>query len=53
MQAVVWTDTWQIIVMFISVVVVVVLGTVAIDGGFDKIWDRNDKGGRLIFDKYI
>ncbi|XP_065163500.1 sodium-coupled monocarboxylate transporter 1 isoform X2 [Atheta coriaria] len=52
LQAVVWTDTWQIIVMFISVVVVVVLGTVAIDGGFDKIWDRNDKGGRLIFDNF-
>lgn len=37
--------------MFIAVVVVVILGTVAI-GGVSIIWNLNDLGGRLIMTKY-
>lgn len=46
-KAVVWTDTWQILVMFIAVVVVVILGSIAI-GGPKIIWNLNDLGGRLM-----
>ncbi|XP_017780381.1 PREDICTED: sodium-coupled monocarboxylate transporter 1 isoform X2 [Nicrophorus vespilloides] len=48
LKAVVWTDTWQIIVMFISVVVVVILGSISV-GGVTEIFNRNEQGGRLIF----
>lgn len=37
--------------MFIAVVVVVILGSVAI-GGPEVIWNLNDLGGRLIITKY-
>lgn len=45
-KAVVYTDTWQTLVMFISVTVVVVLGVVYI-GGFEVIFDRALEGGRI------
>ncbi|XP_058177399.1 sodium-coupled monocarboxylate transporter 1 [Anopheles ziemanni] len=47
-KAVVFTDAWQVVVMFISVVVVVIIGTIAI-GGPDVIWDRSVEGGRIDF----
>ncbi|XP_038110244.1 sodium-coupled monocarboxylate transporter 1 isoform X2 [Culex quinquefasciatus] len=47
-KAVVFTDAWQVVVMFISVVIVVILGTIAI-GGPEIIWDRSEVGGRLEF----
>lgn len=46
------TDAWQIMVMFLSIVVVAVLGTIAL-GGPEEIFQRADEGGRLIFFKYI
>lgn len=49
-KAVVFTDAWQVVVMFISVVIVVILGTIAI-GGPEIIWDRSEVGGRLEFFK--
>lgn len=48
LKAVVWTDTLQIIIMFISVVAIVIIGTVAV-GGPSEIWRISDEGGRLIF----
>ncbi|VEN42959.1 unnamed protein product, partial [Callosobruchus maculatus] len=48
LKAVVWTDSWQVIAMFISVIVVVILGTVTI-GGPSVIIDLNSKGGRFQF----
>uniref|UniRef100_A0A182TAB5 Sodium-coupled monocarboxylate transporter 1 n=1 Tax=Anopheles maculatus TaxID=74869 RepID=A0A182TAB5_9DIPT len=47
-KAVVFTDAWQVVVMFISVIVVVIIGTIAL-GGLDVIWDRSVKGGRIDF----
>uniref|UniRef100_A0A182SF73 Sodium-coupled monocarboxylate transporter 1 n=1 Tax=Anopheles maculatus TaxID=74869 RepID=A0A182SF73_9DIPT len=47
-KAVVFTDAWQVVVMFISVVVVIVIGTIGI-GGLDVVWDRSEKGGRIDF----
>ncbi|XP_018568626.1 sodium-coupled monocarboxylate transporter 1-like [Anoplophora glabripennis] len=48
LKAVVWTDSWQVIAMFISVLVVVILGTVTI-GGPSVIIDLTEKGGRFEF----
>lgn len=49
-KAVVHTDAWQVIVMFISVVVVVFLGTTVV-GGFGKVFERATEGGRVTFFK--
>ncbi|KAJ8934936.1 hypothetical protein NQ314_013095 [Rhamnusium bicolor] len=48
LQAVVWTDSWQVIAMFISVVVVISLGTYSI-GGPSVIIDLTSKGKRFEF----
>ncbi|XP_058452646.1 sodium-coupled monocarboxylate transporter 1 isoform X2 [Malaya genurostris] len=47
-KAVVFTDAWQVVVMFISVVIVVILGTIVI-GDPSIIWDRSEAGGRIDF----
>lgn len=47
-KAVVFTDAWQVVVMFISVVIVVILGTIAI-GGPEIVLDRSERGGRIDF----
>ncbi|XP_037958514.1 sodium-coupled monocarboxylate transporter 2 isoform X2 [Teleopsis dalmanni] len=47
-KAVVHTDAWQILVMFISVLAVVILGSVA-SGGPVKVFEEANKGGRIIF----
>ena len=49
-KAVVYTDAWQIVIMFISVVVVVVIGTWNL-GGTSNIIDRAIEGGRIDFFK--
>jgi solute carrier family 5 (sodium-coupled monocarboxylate transporter), member 8/12 len=46
LRAVVWTDTLQIILMFLSVLIVVTLGTVYA-GGITTVWDTCSKGERL------
>nr|XP_023012361.1 sodium-coupled monocarboxylate transporter 2 [Leptinotarsa decemlineata] len=48
LRAVVWTDSWQVIAMFISVIVVVILGTIAV-GGPSVIIDLTNRGERFIF----
>ncbi|XP_062548311.1 sodium-coupled monocarboxylate transporter 1 [Armigeres subalbatus] len=47
-KAVVFTDAWQVVVMFISVVIVVILGTISI-GDPEIIWKRAELGGRIDF----
>lgn len=49
-KAVVYTDAWQIVIMFISVVVVVIIGTWN-QGGVSNIFDRAIEGGRIEFFK--
>lgn len=51
-KAVVHTDAWQIFVMFISVIVVTILGTIAA-GGFDKVFETASNGGRIEFFKLV
>ncbi|CAH1284648.1 unnamed protein product [Diabrotica balteata] len=48
LKAVVWTDSWQVIAMFISVVVVIILGTIQV-GGPSTIIDLTSKGNRFEF----
>lgn len=50
MRAVVTTDALQIIVMFISVVLIAILGTIYY-GGLIKVFETSDAGGRIIYDK--
>lgn len=51
-KAVVHTDAWQIIIMFISVVVVTIIGTWNM-GGFENIIDKAVEGDRLQFFKQV
>lgn len=44
------TDAWQIIIMFLSVVVVVILGTISL-GGPIEVFKKADAGGRIEFFK--
>lgn len=44
------TDAWQITIMFISVVVVALIGTIQL-GGPEKVFDRAFEGGRIEFFK--
>lgn len=46
----VYTDAWQVMVMFLSMIVIVVLGTITL-GGFKEIFDRAADGERLVFFK--
>lgn len=50
-KAVVSTDAWQILVMFISVTVVVVIGTIYIGGPVEVI-KRSAEGGRILFSNF-
>lgn len=45
MKAVVWTDTFQVIVLYTAMVAVLVKGTVDM-GGFSVVWERNAEGSR-------
>ncbi|CAD6999970.1 unnamed protein product [Ceratitis capitata] len=47
-KAVVHTDAWQTLVMFIALVVVVILGTIAA-GGPGPVFKHASEGGRIIF----
>lgn len=49
-KAVVHTDAWQIIIMFISVVVVALIGTFHL-GGPVQVFDKAIEGGRISFFK--
>ncbi|KAH6938034.1 hypothetical protein HPB50_006529 [Hyalomma asiaticum] len=48
MRAVVWTDVFQIALMFGSMIVVVLRGTIDL-GGLGYVFDRAQEGGRLEF----
>ncbi|KAH8334384.1 hypothetical protein KR059_009470, partial [Drosophila kikkawai] len=47
LKAVVHTDVWQVLIMFISVVVVAILATCYIED-FEAFWQGLEQGGRLI-----
>lgn len=47
MKAVVHTDAWQIVVLFISVLVVAFIGAFKIDGGISEVFKIAKEGDRL------
>ncbi|KAF8763801.1 Sodium-coupled monocarboxylate transporter 2 like protein [Argiope bruennichi] len=47
-KAVVWTDCFQALLMYGSIIVIVVKGTLDL-GGFDVVWQRSVEGGRIEF----
>lgn len=48
MKAVVWTDFFQGLMMYASILVIVIKGTIDL-GGFDVVWERAVEGGRIEF----
>jgi Na+/proline symporter len=50
LRAVVWTDTLQFVMMMFAIVMVIFLGLADV-GGFSKMWQTAENGGRLIFFK--
>ncbi|XP_078257581.1 sodium-coupled monocarboxylate transporter 1-like [Rhinoraja longicauda] len=47
-KAVVWTDVFQLCVMLIGLLTVLIQGSIHI-GGFEKIWNIAENGGRINF----
>ncbi|XP_055678846.1 sodium-coupled monocarboxylate transporter 2-like [Lutzomyia longipalpis] len=45
-RAVVWTDVFQFLLLFFSVLVIFIVGLKSV-GGFQNTWDALDRGGRL------
>lgn len=45
-KGVVWTDAVQSVIMYGSLVVIMIKGTIDV-GGFGVLWQRNLDGGRL------
>ena len=50
MKAVVWTDVFQCIVMWIGLVAVIIRGSLVL-GGFEEVWKTAYEGGRIEFKK--
>ena len=45
MKAVMWTDAFQIVIMFVGLLAVLIQGS--IDYGFGNIWKDMEEGGRV------
>lgn len=52
MKAVVWTDTFQVIIMFAAMLVVILKGAHDV-GGHGEVWNIASRGGRIEFLKYV
>ena len=51
MKAVMWTDVFQVILMFAAMILVLVRGVV-VNGGLDAVVAANEQGSRFEFFKY-
>jgi solute carrier family 5 (sodium-coupled monocarboxylate transporter), member 8/12 len=51
LKAVIWTDTVQVVIMYISMLTVIIKGDLDI-GGTAEVWRRNAESGRVEFDEY-
>ena len=47
MKAVLWADTFQVLVMFTGIFAILIEGTKAL-GGIDKAWDIANRNGRIV-----
>lgn len=45
MKAVIWTDTFQILVLYTAVTAILIKGTIDV-GGFGTVWSRNAENSR-------
>ena len=52
MKAVVWTDCFQVLILYSSMFAVLIKGTIDI-GGFAIVWERNNQTGRSDLFKYV
>jgi len=48
MKAVIWTDVFQAVIIFVGVIAVVIIGTVKV-GGFAEVWKINQAWDRIEF----
>jgi Na+/proline symporter len=48
LRAVIWTDLFQALVMFVSLFFIIIKGLIDV-GGFENLWEINSAGGRLNF----
>jgi len=48
MKAVIWTDVFQSVIIFVGLLVVVILGLIEV-GGFSEMWRLNQEWGRIEF----
>jgi sodium-coupled monocarboxylate transporter 8/12 len=46
MKAVMWTDVFQMFVVYAGLLTVIIQGTIAV-GGADKVWAKAKEGNRL------
>ncbi|KAJ1528624.1 hypothetical protein ONE63_007020 [Megalurothrips usitatus] len=51
MKAVVWTDTFQVVVLYVAMFAILIKGTIQV-GGIDVVWQRNAAHGRGDFFKW-
>ena len=47
-----WTDTFQTFVVIGGLIGIITIGSSHL-GGFGKVWDIAEKGGRIDFFKYV
>ena len=52
MKAVVWTDCFQVLVLYSSMLAVLIKGTLNV-GGISLVWEHNANTGRSDFFKYV
>lgn len=48
LKAVIWTDVFQSVIMLAGMLTVAVTGTIEV-GGVKKVWEINEKYGRINF----
>lgn len=52
MKAVMWTDTFQMMVIIFGGIIVIIKGTVEV-GGLSTAWDIAKRGDRIKFFEYV
>ena len=52
MKAVMWTDVFQIIIMFAGLFAILIKGSSEL-GGFGNVWEYLEDGDRVQFLKYV
>lgn len=52
MKAVVWTDSFQIVILYVAMIAILVKGTIDI-GGLSTVWERNAEFNRTNFLEYV